>query len=291
VKALRVLAVPFVVVLVAASCGGGDDGTDGADDDGADDVEAFCERLRALEADDTVDVDEDFDAAMAEMTELRDAAPAELRDDLDMVIDVFRQMDEIENAGGDDEDTFGAVFALLLDPEFTAASERLEQWGVDECGLEPSTDDGFDDMNDDTTGDDTTGNDTTGDGASDDAVQPGGLITEAADVPDPLYDPIFDDDVVDPSSISINGLQYHLDVNHTDAPWRTRLTSFSIGGSVGVGGLELDDVAVDVCNAVAEYIAPFEPGWEITIESYAQDDTGAYNYVGDLITGTAGDGC
>ncbi|MFP5487234.1 MAG: hypothetical protein ACLGHQ_02860, partial [Acidimicrobiia bacterium] len=118
-----------------------------------------------------------------------------------------------------------------------------------------------------------------------------GLITEAADVPDPLFDPFFDDDVVDPSELSINGLQYHLDVNHPDAAWRTGLMSFSMGGGVTVGGLELDDVAADVCNAVAAYVVQFEPDWEITIESYAQDDTGTYDYVGDLVTGTASDGC
>jgi len=115
--------------------------------------------------------------------------------------------------------------------------------------------------------------------------------TEAADIPDPLFDPFFDDDVVDPSSMSIDGIKYHLDVNHADAPWRTRLTAFSIGSSVGVGGLELDDVAVDVCNAVAQYVARFEPDWEITIESYAEDDSGTYDYVGELVTGTARDGC
>src|SRR5690606_11150260 len=124
-----------------------------------------------------------------------------------------------------------------------------------------------------------------------DTADPDGLVTEAADIPDPLFDPFFDDDVVDPSSMSIDGIKYHLDVHHADAPWRTRLTAFSIGSSVGVGGLELDDVAVDVCNAVAQYVARFEPDWEITIESYAEDDSGTYDYVGELVTGTARDGC
>jgi hypothetical protein len=110
-------------------------------------------------------------------------------------------------------------------------------------------------------------------------------------VVDPLFDPVFDDEVVDLSELSIDGIKYHLDVNYPDAPWRTRLTAFTIFESVQVGGLELDDVATDVCNAVAEYVATFEPGWEITIESYSQDDTGNYNYVGDLVSATAENGC
>ena len=291
-KVLRVLAVPLV--LVVASCGGGDEIGNDAD------AEAFCERLRTLEAGDAIDADEDVEAAMAEMQALRDTAPAQIRDDLDTVLDVFRQMEELEPAT-DDEDAFGAVFALLLDPDFTAASDRLEQFGVDECGLEPSSgedlESGFDvDLDAPETDTDTdTGNDLDigeTDAVNPDAVNPDDLITEAADVPDPLFDPFFDDDVVDPSSISINGLKYHLDVNYTEAPWRTRLMSYSVGGGVViVGGLELDDVAVQVCDAVAGYVVPFEPDWEITIEAYAEDDGGTYDYVGDLITGTASNGC
>ena len=215
--------------------------------------------------------------------------------------------------GTDDDDAFGEVFELILDPDFVAASERLEQFGVDECGLEPAddapdsdpatTDDTTtndtttndtttnDTTTSDTTTNDTTTNDTTADGTTADAGNAAGLITEAAEVPDPLFDPFGDDDVVDPSEVSINGLQYHLDVSHTDATWRTRLMSFSMGGGVTVGGTVLDDVAVEVCDAVAEYVVQFEPDWEITIESYDQDDTGQYNYVGELITGTATDGC
>lgn len=279
-KLLRVLCLPLA--LVAVSCGGDD----------TDDVEAFCELLRELEAGDTIDIDEDAEAAMATMQDLRDAAPASIRDDLDTVLAVFDQVAELEAGGQDDEDSFGEVFELLFDPEFIAANERLEQFGVDECGLEPSDAGDVPTDADLTEGD--LGDDGLSDGrTSDETIAPtgAGLITEAADVPDPLFDPIFDDDVVDPSELNINGLQYHLDVNHTDAPWRTRLMSFSMGGSVGVGGLELDDVAVEVCNAVAEYVATFEPDWEITIESYEQDDTGQYNYVGDLVTGTARDGC
>lgn len=280
-KLLRVLCLPLA--LVAVSCGGDDD-SGGGGGDGAD-VEAFCERLRELDTGETVDINDDPEAAMAEMRSLRDAAPNEIRDDLDTVIEVFEQVAELEAAetdGEPDEDAFGEVFELIFDPDFVAASERLEQFGVDECGLEPSEggidtpDDEPSEVNGESTGE---------------TPDTAGLITEAADVPEPLFDPFFDDDVVDPNEISINGLQYHLDVNHPDAPWRTRLMSFSMGAGVGVGGTELDDVAAEVCDAVAAYVVQFEPDWEITIESYAQDDTGQYDYVGDLVTGTATDGC
>lgn len=287
------LAVPL---LAAALVGVTACGSDSA---GSADVDAFCDMLReseaAEESGDQVDLSEDFDAGMAELQRFRDAAPGEIRDDIDTMIGLFRELDELEQSGADDEEAFGAALALMFDPRFLAAAENLETFGVETCGLEPSDDDfGFDVEGDDGA----ISFDDDADGSADESEEvPEGFITEPADIDDPLWSGGPFDDPIDPSEASYHGAQYFLDTNYADAPWRTRLGSWTSGGALGsyrlaAGGVDVTtDEAQEICAALVEYLRPLEPDAEIEVETYTQNDDGSYNAGEVILSGTVADGC
>lgn len=249
------------------------------------DVDVFCAMLGTPPDQDDIEDGDD----LADLEALREVAPAELRDDLDVVIGVFEEMAELDEANVGDEEAeaeFEAALARTNEPDFVEATERLEEFAVSECGLEPFPGDGV-------TGAD--GFEASDDGDDDAAPSPDGLITEAADVPDPLFDPFFDDPL-DPSVASIAGAQYHLDVNHTDAAWRIRLGEWSFygGGEIDfvVGGLEVTAAeAEEICAAVNDYLETFGDNGTITVGTYEQEDDGSYGQSSDLLTGSIGDGC
>lgn len=264
------------------------------------DVDAFCDELRRMDSEETVDMEDDFDAAMAEMERVRELAPGEIRGDIDVVIDKFREFEELEaNSSGDEAEEFGAAFALAFDPQFIAAAENLEAFGVEECGLEPSSD-GDDDFTFDEADGEPSGDgiaDDDADGATADGAAPveGQLVTEAADVPDPLYEPFFNDEPLDTSELSIDGAQYFLDVNYTDAPWRTKLGSWSIFGSeVGTAGVDIiDSEAPEVCGALLDYLQSVaaEADTTIVVSTYGQEDDGGFSDEEELLRTTVADGC
>ncbi|BAN03933.1 hypothetical protein YM304_36190 [Ilumatobacter coccineus YM16-304] len=275
----HIAAVSCAAMLIVSSCGS-DEGSASESN-----LEEFCEMIRTADEQDDVDLGDDFDAGIAQLEEIRDAAPSAVRDDIDVLIGKFQEMEDLEAAStGDDEADFAAAFEIILDPEFIAASERLEQFGVDECGLPPSDDDGFSITESDDDADS---------GPVEAPVSEDGLITEAANVPDPLFDPFFDDDVVDPAVVSIDGAQYFLDVNHTDAPWRTRLGSWSNGNSeFGVGGVDITEPeALEICAAMQTYLSSLDFSGAIVVNSYSQDDDGSFGPETQVLSGTAADGC
>lgn len=273
------VSISCAALLLVSACGPDEDAG------GSGSVEEFCDLIRAADEQEDVDLDENFEEGIAQLEEIRDAAPSAVSDDIDVLIGKFQQLEELEAAStGDDEEDFAAAFEIILDPEFIAASERLEQFGVDECGLEPSDDDGF--------------SIESGDGGDDGGpveapVSDDGLITEAANVDDPLFDPRFDDDVVDPAVVSIDGAQYYLDVNHTDAPWRTRLGSWSNGSTeFGVGGVDITaDEAAEVCAAMQAYLTPLGFSGSIVVSTYVHNDDGSFGPESVVLSGTAADGC
>ncbi len=119
-----------------------DDADDTADDGGDGDSSAFCGRIDELNAMD----DLDDDAALAALGDLVDDAPEEIRSDLELVVD---RISDLEGLDEDDPEAMGQIFALMDDEEFVAASENLEAYGVEECGLPPSDDDvDLDDLDD-----------------------------------------------------------------------------------------------------------------------------------------------
>lgn len=268
------VATLAVVAVAVAGCGGDDDA-------GGGDTEAFCAALAADAAGGQVDMDEDFEAGMAELERLRELAPGEIRDSLDTMMEVFT---ELENLDGDDEESFAAAMEVMFSPEVIAAGTRLEEFGSQECGIDP---DDFEDS-DAIDIDVSVGGDDEGDGS-------GGGDAGNGGIEDPLYDEFFDDPV-DPSTVSLDGLKQYLDLNHTDAPWRTRLGAFSAGGpspwSIGTSGEDLTDAeAVEVCTALVAYLAPYDAEGEVSISTYEANDGGGVGEETELISTTVGAGC
>jgi hypothetical protein len=119
-------ALAIVSGFGLVACGDDDGGGGGGQ---AMSTEEFCELLRESEADPS------DDASFEALDELVAAAPPEIRDDLELVRDRLQQLEGLDE---DDPAAFEAVMELMGDPEFVAASERLEEFGVEECGMEPS---------------------------------------------------------------------------------------------------------------------------------------------------------
>lgn len=283
-----IIAASLGGCLLVSACGGGSDsGATGSDGD----VEAFCRVLRDAESQDDVDLGDDFEAGMAQLQTFREDAPPAVQADLDVLIGKFEELNELEAASaGDDGTGVEAAFEILLDPEFIAAAENVEAFGVDECGLDASTGDdaGFTDGGADAG---------VSDGPVEAPVSDDGLIREAANVPDPLFDPVFDDDVVDPTEVSISGAAYFLDVNYTAAPWRTRLSSWTTAGSgtdfdIVVGGTDISaSDAAEICSAIAEYISSLNGDGAISITTFAHNDDGSFGDEVEVLSGSAANGC
>lgn len=292
----RVTGIAVASGLLFTACG---------DDESAGDVEAFCAEFADS---DSVDLDEDFEAGIAEMERIRDLAPSSVRGDVDVLLDTFREVEALD-AGqesadlGEDsfeemEEAFAEMMAIMFDPEVLEATENLETFAVEECGIDPEDleDDGSISVTDldESTSSDADGSAETDDAAGDEPVGP--MVSEAADgVPDPLFDPFFDDEV-DLGVASYEGAQYYLDVNYTDAPWRTRLGSWTFFGvappTLEVGGVDLTDAeATEVCAALTEYLVEFDPAGTVTISTYGQNDDGTFGEQTEVVSATAADGC
>lgn len=141
------LVAAMTLLGTAAACG--DDGG------GEGDLEAFC-RLGA-ETDDS----DEFPTS-AELDELRDVAPAEIRGDVDTLVDAFQEIEDPED--------FEAALEVLSTPEVAEASENIEAFVAENCDADTGgeTTGGSDDEEDEdvttTTADETTTTeDTTGD--------------------------------------------------------------------------------------------------------------------------------
>lgn len=152
------VAAAAILAVSGASCGGSDDADDAeaassaAVDETADDTDTdsdsdeapgsaedaddggdeFCDRIRDL--DETGDTDDDLGAAAEEFGALVNAAPDELRDDLQTVSEAFSEVADLDQ---DDPESFAELFEVFGRPDVIAAAENLERYGVEECGLEP----------------------------------------------------------------------------------------------------------------------------------------------------------
>ena len=132
-------AAAVCALLLAGVLGAcGDDeagvGTDGADAaDGQDTVEAFCEQQAAAqEAGDALEPEtgEDLPAAIRELADTFDALPRpeEVADDLDAVVEGFRELaDQTEEAGD-----LGQVDLSQFD-QVQEASDRLDAFVAENC--------------------------------------------------------------------------------------------------------------------------------------------------------------
>jgi len=254
-----------VAALGLAGCGGSDGGGD---------TEAFCEQIRAIDATDEAAGD-DIAAAAEQFDALTDDAPDEIADDLRVVVDAFAELDEIDE---DDPEAFELFFELFQRPEFLEATETLEQFGVDECGLEPAADIGApDEVNsgaDEAIGVDT---ESVGGDIDDGEVKP-------TTVPGDPYDEEFWGPI-DPNEVSIPGIEQHLDVNYPDEGWfGGSLNGSSLAGSDVTVFAELEgDDAVRLCDAVLEYAGGIDSDVTVTVEGNDQSAV--------LASGDVADGC
>lgn len=257
------------VALGCAACGGSDGG--------GGDTEAFCEELRVLDAADD-EAGEDLTGAVDQFDALLADAPDEVAGDLRIVIEVFTELDSIDE---DDPDAFEQFFELFERPEFVDATERLERFGVEECGLDPA---------DDGSGDVTPGE------LELDEIDTGDIESELGEaetaddevktttVPGDPYDEAFWGPI-DPAELSIPGLEQHLDVNYPDSGWfDDTLVGSSIGGTEVIVYADVDAAdAIRLCDAVLEYAGSIVSEVEVEVE---QSNTEVA-----LATGNVADGC
>lgn len=114
--------------------------------------EDFCARLEAMSADE-VEVDEDPEAAREaaeQLRELADTAPPEVADAMAVfaeLVDRMAGMDDMDDMDDlDDEagmEAFGEIMMLMFDPEVIEAAATLEDYLVEECGLDPAEAEGL----------------------------------------------------------------------------------------------------------------------------------------------------
>ena len=135
----RRLAVGIAAVLLAgglAACG--DDGGDGGDSgDSGGSAEEFCsvgDDLDAFSSTDEIDNDQ-FQSALDDAV---DAAPDEIKDDVETVREAFADVDLSDPQALTDPD----VQETFTSPEFKEASSNLDAYVKDNCEPEETADDG-----------------------------------------------------------------------------------------------------------------------------------------------------
>ena len=188
-----------------------------------------------------------------------------MKNDLRIVADAFAELAVLDE---DDPEAFEQFFELLQRPEFVDATETLERFGVDECGLAPSTDteppgEVLSEEPDDA--EEVVGVDveSIGDDSDDGSVK-------TTTVPGDPYDEEFWGPI-DPDEISIPGIEQHLDVNYPDEGWfegSVNGSSLSDGLVVVFANLEGGD-AVRLCDAVLEYAGAIDPDVSVRVEDEA----------------------
>lgn len=113
----RTLWVVLVGMLIAGGCGGGEDEGDPV---------AFCRLLREGVGFDATDV--------AGLEELEGVAPIDIRPAVRELSNTSRQLEDIPDTD------LAELFAAATDPDADRARRDLEQYAVDQCGLEPGAD-------------------------------------------------------------------------------------------------------------------------------------------------------
>jgi hypothetical protein len=122
--AARFAALIGAGVLVLAACGSDDGGSSG--EGGGRSAEAFCAQL-ADSATDSTATDEEV---LANLQAAADAAPSEIADEMNTLVDVFGELQEMDLAEATDEGM--AAFQDLL-PRLEASAAELETWAVENC--------------------------------------------------------------------------------------------------------------------------------------------------------------
>lgn len=144
----RWMMVPVLLVAMTA-CGGGDEGAS---------TEAWCDLAQDFENDldglDSMDVtDPDsvraaFEEAQAAIDDAADAAPDEIKDAVETTQDGFAELaGALEDVDYNFLDLDMSVIEDL-DAEMEAASDEIDTFNEEECGIEPTEDEATDDTTD-----------------------------------------------------------------------------------------------------------------------------------------------
>lgn len=113
-KMRRVVTAVLLASLVFAACGDDDESSDATSGGSDGDPQAYCDAAAALDENEVIPTDEQFD-------ELAELAPEAIKDDVDLVVERFKDV-------GPDAFTEGEVDQAIA---------RIEAYEVDECGREP----------------------------------------------------------------------------------------------------------------------------------------------------------
>lgn len=218
----------------------------------ADEIAQFCAKVGELDAmrGPPIDSSEDPEAA-AEAEALFDdlvaSAPEELRGHLEVLADLWDEFDSLEDSAGgsaDPEEAMGDAFAMVFDPEVIAAGLAIEEFLVEQCGMDPSS--------------------TSGLGMDD----PMGMPEEG-----------FDDGGTtggedDPADISLEDLEA-VEESNASASWVDKVVARSVLNEISVqliasGGGEggepfTAEEGMAACEAVRAALGPSHPGLEIEV--------------------------
>lgn len=112
------------------------------DSGGGGSVEAFC--AKAKELDDNANLDNAFDdlnridEAVAAIDQLTDAAPSEIKGDMNTLNDAFKKIaGAVKSAGSNSESQLGAVLAAsatIDQQKVEQATKNIEKFGSEKCG-------------------------------------------------------------------------------------------------------------------------------------------------------------
>lgn len=147
----------MVVAVVAlgslAACGGGKSGSSAAtESDYCDRIRAYQEESNQIEAilatSDPTALKQAFEAMQKLAAGLEDNPPSEIADDvriggeiIEQTVTLLAKFDyDIMKAAGAPE--FAELDKRMSDPKAQAASDRLERWAEEKCGIKPDADAG-----------------------------------------------------------------------------------------------------------------------------------------------------
>lgn len=97
----------------------------------------FCAAIGAIQTAE-FELEETFGPTARQLfDDVQSASPPEISGDVAIVIDTLEAIAELGiSTDEDDPEALDAAFEILLDPEFTEANERLEEYTSDTCGID-----------------------------------------------------------------------------------------------------------------------------------------------------------
>ncbi|MCD9622361.1 hypothetical protein [Rhabdothermincola salaria] len=245
----RALVAPVALLaLLAVSCGGSDEGGDAASS-----PEEFCSRLQQFQ--DTFANEEADPETMAEFAALADDAPDE---DLRTALQQMEQIaEEVSGVDENDPDAMAAMLELAFSPDVVAATETIDDYGVENCGFEASF-----------TADESTSNDDGTPAGAADGGDSSGAGTAMSDLDTTELAEAFRD-ALEESDVSENGVGVSM-LNGEESV----LVSFEVNTSDDVDGVAL-------CDAVAAIVEAGTEDPEVAVELLVNSEVVSQRLLGE----------